>query len=125
MAIFNGPDAPLLFTKNSRAELPIFISGFKNSRPARLVGRIDRLIIQNGQALVVDFKSNAAPPITANDVSAAYQMQLGLYLQAVMRLFPHLSVRAAIYWSANETLMYLENEQLLKATQNFNFTGVP
>ncbi len=122
MAIFNGPDAPLLFGANSRAEVPVFISGFKNGKPARLVGRIDRVIIQNGQALVVDFKSNASPPASQSDVSKAYQIQLGLYLQAFMRLFPQLSVRAAIYWSARGTLMYLDNKQLLDSTRKFNFT---
>ncbi|VAW20553.1 FIG061771: ATP-dependent nuclease subunit A [hydrothermal vent metagenome] len=125
LAIFSGPDAQLLFGKNSRAELPILISGFKNSKPARLVGRIDRLIIQNGQALVVDFKSNATPPANPNDLSLAYKMQLGLYLQAAMRLFPDLSAQAAIYWSASQTLMYLSNKQLLDSTQNFNFIDIP
>ena len=125
LAILSGPDAELLFGPDSRAELPIFISGFKEGKPARLIGRIDRVIIKDGMVLVVDFKSNAAPPLRPEQVSMAYQMQLGLYLQAAMRLFPRFSPRAAIYWSANETLMYLDNKQLLDSTQNFNFTCIP
>jgi len=122
LAIFAGPDAPLLFGANSRPELPIFISGCKEGKPVSLIGRIDRVIIKDGQALVVDFKSNASPPLKSDEVSMAYQMQLGLYLRAAQRLFPALSARAAIYWSANETLMYLDNDQLLDATQKFKFS---
>jgi len=121
LAILSGPESQILFGANSRSELAFFISGFKNGKPARLVGRIDRMIINADQVLVVDFKSNASPPINPDNVSLAYQIQLGLYLQAAMRLFPKRSARAAIYWSANETLMYLENKQLLDSTQKFNF----
>jgi len=121
LAIFAGPNAGLLFGPGSRPELPIFVSGSKNGQPVRLIGRIDRVIVQNDQVLVVDFKSNASPPLKPGDVSTPYRVQLGLYLRAAQRLFPALSARAAIYWSASETLMYLPDELLLEATKKFKF----
>lgn len=120
--ILGGPHGDQLFGANSRAELPIFVFGEKNNRPVQIIGRIDRLVATGDTILLVDFKSNAAPPTEAHLLSQAYKTQMGLYLRCARKLFPALKVSTAIFWTSNENLMALDNDLLLEATRQFNIT---
>jgi ATP-dependent helicase/nuclease subunit A len=119
LAILKGRDSDLLFGVNSRAELPVFVHGTMGNKPIRVIGRIDRVIVEENKVLVVDFKSDAQPALNCDEVSMAYLKQLGIYLRACEKLFPDVAASAAIYWTSNETLMRLPYEKLLQATQEF------
>ena len=51
-----------LFGPNSRAEVPILAQGRRGSQPVTIAGRIDRLLVEPGRVLIVDFKSDANVP---------------------------------------------------------------
>jgi len=118
--ILGGPNAGLLFGKNSRAELPIFVSATKVKKPVRIIGRIDRTIVESDRVLLVDFKSSVKVPESLQNVKRQYLVQMGLYLRCGEKLFPNYKVSTAIYWTQNQSLMPLENSALLKATDKFN-----
>ncbi|HHB82410.1 MAG TPA: hypothetical protein ENK61_02950 [Devosia sp.] len=122
LSILSGPDAKLLFGKNSRAELPIFVYGENDLNPIQIIGRVDRTIVSNDEVLLVDFKSNATPPASELHVSGPYLTQMGLYLRCGQKLFPEHKVSTALYWTSTQNLMMLSNELLLNTTSTFNIT---
>lgn len=120
LSILSGPDAKLLFGANSRAELPIFVLGEKDQKPVQIIGRIDRTIITGDKVLLVDFKSNATPPHSEQQVSIAYLTQMGLYLRCGQKLFPQHKISTALYWTSTQKLMPLHNSHVLEVTSAFN-----
>jgi ATP-dependent helicase/nuclease subunit A len=55
--------------------------------------------------LIIDFKTNHAPPRTAADAPTAYVGQLALYRAVLRKLYPQASVRAALLWTETADLM--------------------
>jgi ATP-dependent helicase/nuclease subunit A len=115
-SILTRADFAHLFGQNSRAEVPILAQGRRNGLPVTIAGRIDRLVVEPGRVLIVDFKSDALAPET---VPAAYLAQLGLYALVAGLLFPGHEVAAAILWTGPESLSNLSSDGLLKAVSDF------
>ncbi len=97
-----------VFAKGGLAEVPIVarvkISG---DRTVAIDGRIDRLVIEPHQLLILDFKSNRPPPDSLADIDASYIRQLALYRRAMLDVFPDRAVRAALLWTEGPNLMEL------------------
>jgi ATP-dependent helicase/nuclease subunit A len=108
-----------IFGPNSRAEVPVLAHGTRNGAPVIIAGRIDRLVVEPGRVLIVDYKSDAVVPATEKDVPAAYLSQIGLYAQIAGQLFPGHEVDAAILWTSLEMLMNLAPERLAQAVTSF------
>lgn len=106
-SILSRPDLAFLFGPDSRAEVPFAADMLRDGQPIRLVGRIDRLVVTDSEVLVVDFKSDANPPVAVENVPPGYVTQLGLYALAARQLFECRAVRTAILWTALESLMFL------------------
>lgn len=105
LAIYAGTYADLLFGPDSRAELPFLLNAQRNGKPVLITGRIDRTIVTDTDVLLVDFKSDAVPADSPEQVGAAYRTQLGLYVLAGKKLFPGRRIRAALFWTQTESLM--------------------
>jgi ATP-dependent helicase/nuclease subunit A len=76
-------------------------------------------VVDDSGVLVVDYKSDAAAPSAPEQVSVAYRTQLGLYALVAHQLFPGRPVRAAILWTALESLMELPPTLLAAAAADF------
>ena len=75
-------------------------------QPAALVsGQIDRLVVTPEEVLIVDFKTNHAPPKTAAEVPRGYIRQLALYRAVLRKLYPERVVRAALLWTETTEMM--------------------
>ncbi len=118
-AILTRPELAPLFAANSRGEVPILAQGTRNGAPVTLAGRIDRLVVAPDRVLIVDYKSDARPPATAETVPAAYLTQLGLYALVATQLFPGRPVQAAILWTELESLMNLPADSLRPRVASF------
>ncbi|MFB2531980.1 double-strand break repair helicase AddA [Paracoccus sp. p3-h83] len=70
-----------------------------------LIGSIDRLSITADRLRIVDYKSNAAVPATADDIPDGLLRQLGAYHAAVTQIYPGRAVELAILWTATGLLM--------------------
>jgi ATP-dependent helicase/nuclease subunit A len=95
-----------VFAEGSRAEVSIVGRLERPGRsPALVSGQIDRLVVTPGEVLIVDYKTNHAPPQAAASSPKAYVRQLALYRAVLRKLYPHLPVRAALLWTETPELV--------------------
>jgi ATP-dependent helicase/nuclease subunit A len=104
-----------VFGHGSQAEVPIVAIIPRPDGagpPLRIVGQIDRLALLEEGALIVDYKTNRAPPRTLEAVAPVYLFQLAAYRLAVREIFPGKPVRAALLWTQGAHLMEIPQETL-------------
>ena len=102
-----------VFAPGSRPEVSIAGRLDRPGRPPALVsGQIDRLVVTSGEVLIVDYKTNHAPPGTAAEAPAGYIRQLALYRDVLQKLYPQLPVRAALLWTETAELMEISTPAL-------------
>jgi ATP-dependent helicase/nuclease subunit A len=102
-----------VFAEGSRAEVPIVGRLELPGRPQTLVsGQIDRLVVTPNEVLIVDFKTNHAPPATTAEAPAAYIHQLALYSAVLVRLYPQRQLRAALLWTETPELIEISASAL-------------
>jgi ATP-dependent helicase/nuclease subunit A len=99
-----------VFAEGSRAEVAMIGRLVLPGRSQALVsGQIDRLVVTKTEVLIVDFKTNHAPPKAAVDAPKAYIRQLALYRGVLSKLYPQLPVRAALLWTETPELMEISS----------------
>ena len=103
--IADGRFAPV-FAPGSRAEVSI-VGRLERpgGRPALVSGQIDRLVVTDSEVLIVDFKTNHAPPSRPEEAPRGYVRQLALYRAVLAKLYPQRLVRAALLWTESAELM--------------------
>jgi ATP-dependent helicase/nuclease subunit A len=95
-----------VFAEDGRAEVAIAGRLTLPGRPQALVsGQIDRLVVTPNEVLIVDFKTNHAPPKAVAEAPRAYVRQLALYRAVLSRLYPQHAIRAALLWTETADLM--------------------
>jgi ATP-dependent helicase/nuclease subunit A len=105
LGLIGDPRFAAVFAQGSRAEAPIVGRLALPGRPALVSGQIDRLAVTADEVLIVDFKTNHAPPRQAEQAPRAYVRQLALYRAVLARLYPQKRVRAALLWTESTELM--------------------
>lgn len=73
-------------------------------------GTIDRLVIEPGRILAIDFKSNAVVPSTATDCPEGVLRQLGAYAYGLQAIYPDHQIETAIVWTRTATLMRVPHD---------------
>jgi ATP-dependent helicase/nuclease subunit A len=95
-----------VFAPGSRAEVPIVGRLDRPGQsPALVSGQIDRLVVTPSEVLIVDYKTNHAPPQKPEDAPQGYVRQLALYRAVLQKLYPQRPVRAALLWTETPDLM--------------------
>jgi ATP-dependent helicase/nuclease subunit A len=106
LALIGNPRFAPVFGAGSRAEVSIVGRLERPGLPPALVsGQIDRLVVTPGEVLIVDFKTNHAPPSLPAESPRGYVRQLALYRAVLEKLYPQLPVRAALLWTETPELM--------------------
>jgi ATP-dependent helicase/nuclease subunit A len=106
LSLIDDPRFGQVFGPGSRAEVSIVGRLERPGRPPALVsGQIDRLVVTPNEVLIVDFKTNHAPPRHPAEAPTGYVRQLALYRAVLARLYPQLPVRAALLWTETPELM--------------------
>ena len=78
-------------------------------------GIIDRLIVNPGHVLAIDFKSNAIVPDKATDCPEGLLRQMGAYALALEQLYPDRQIETAILWTRTARLMLLPHDLVTDA----------
>ena len=76
----------------------------------RLQGVIDRLILTDDSALIVDFKSNAVVPDTPATCPEGLLRQMGAYAAMAAQVYPGRRIDTAILWTRSALLMTLPHD---------------
>ena len=102
-----------VFAPGSRAEVSI-VGRLERpgGTPALVSGQIDRLVVTPSEVLIVDYKTNHAPPKTAAEAPRGYVRQLALYRAVLAKLYPQRAVRAALLWTETPELMEISTPAL-------------
>jgi ATP-dependent helicase/nuclease subunit A len=104
-----------LFGANSSAESSFnaAIAGSKASeQDIRISGQIDRLVVNENEVLIIDYKTNRHVPTKAEDAPVAYIAQLAAYRLSVRPLFAGKTIRCALLWTKQPSLMWLPDTLL-------------
>jgi ATP-dependent helicase/nuclease subunit A len=102
-----------VFAPGSRAEVSIAGRLDRPGRPPALVsGQIDRLVVTPAEVLIVDYKTNHAPPGAAAEAPSGYVRQLALYRAVLGKIYPQLPVRAALLWTETAELVEISTPAL-------------
>lgn len=107
LALLDDPRFAPVFAPGSRAEVSV-VGRLSRPRGGHVLvsGQIDRLVVTDAAVLIVDYKTNHAPPTHAKDAPPAYIRQLALYRAVLAKLYPGRTIRAALAWT--ETLEMME-----------------
>ncbi len=106
LALIGDSRFATVFAPGSRAEVSIAGRLERAGRtPALVSGQIDRLVVSPSEVLIVDFKTNHAPPELAAEAPPSYLRQLALYRAVLQKLYPQRPVRAALLWTERPELM--------------------
>jgi ATP-dependent helicase/nuclease subunit A len=73
----------------------------------RVFGRIDRLVVEDGRVMAVDFKSNRTVPERPEDVPEGILRQMGAYRAALGAIWPERRIEVAVVWTRTARLMPL------------------
>jgi len=107
------PEAAWLFGPDSLGEVTVTIDDAPGR--SRMLGRIDRLVMQPRRVLLLDIKTDAAVLGTPADVPRSYLAQLGAYRAAMTASAPDSAVETAILWTAGPSLMDLPDAAVIAA----------
>lgn len=99
--VFEKKELVELFSKESLAEVPVVgnVDNFIVS------GQVDRLVVTSNAVLIIDFKTNRAPPVEPKDIPLAYVRQMNMYKSLLKNIFPDKNVKCYLLWIENLTLM--------------------
>lgn len=105
----NHPDFTAIFGPGGRSEAAIV-----GTLPGgQLVnGRVDRLIIQPDQVLIVDYKTDRPAPSSADRVETAYWVQMAAYRAVFQSLYPDRPVRCALLYTDGPRLIELSGAEM-------------
>ncbi len=115
LAVLRSPGLAALFGPDSLAEVPIIAEvppPNGKGPPLRIAGQIDRLVVLDDEALLVDYKTNRPPPHEPEQVADAYLLQLAAYKLAVSQCLAVQTVRAAIVWTDGARILEIPAQLL-------------
>jgi len=103
LAVLDTAGLDALFGPGSRAEVPV--AGVVGDRA--VAGQIDRLVVAGDRVLVVDYKTNRAPPVRPGDTPPAYIAQMAAYRAVLKNIYPRKSICCALLWTDGPVMMRL------------------
>ena len=103
LAILAAPGLAPLFAPGSRAEQPV--CGVVGGRVVS--GQVDRLAVTADRVLIADYKTNRAPPETADAVPVTYLRQMAAYRDVLAQLYPGREVACWLVWTDGPLVMPL------------------
>jgi ATP-dependent helicase/nuclease subunit A len=117
MAVLGDPRFAPAFAEGSRAEVSVM--GHVNVRgETRLVsGKIDRIAVEDERVILLDFKTDYAPPKDAADVPNSYLTQMALYRAIVQPLYPAKKVECALLYTGSANLIPLLPKRMDEALE--------
>ncbi|KZK87396.1 ATP-dependent helicase/nuclease subunit A [Pseudovibrio sp. Ad13] len=111
LGTLSNPEFAELFSANGRAEVPIqgMLTG-EDGKPVEIFGLIDRLLVNDKEVIILDFKTNAYVPRSVHEVSETYVAQLAVYRKLLSELYPDRRIRALLLYTSGPHLVEIPVE---------------
>lgn len=110
IAILNHPEFSEFFGEGSMAEVPVTgVVDNSTGRPDIISGQIDRLLVQDNEVWIVDFKSNRPPPRDIDKVPNVYKKQLKAYKTLIQDIYPNHKIKCALLWTDGPFMSVFDN----------------
>ena len=103
-----------IFAPDTLAEVQ-FSTIVKSIGDLPIVGVIDRLVISEDSALVIDFKSNQEVPTSVDEIPLGILKQLGAYAVSMQKVFPKKIIELGIIWTQSAELMKIDVNKALSS----------
>ncbi len=102
-SLLENPSFKMFFSKNSKAEVPLMgeVGG------KIISGQIDRLVEEENQVTIIDFKTNRPAAKSLSEIPNAYWRQMEAYKALVEKIYPDKEVRCGILWTDTAQFMLL------------------
>ncbi|MEP2705624.1 MAG: double-strand break repair helicase AddA [Roseibium sp.] len=125
-AILADPRFVSVFSDKARAEVSLVGTiRSKDGSEVEVSGQIDRLVVEDDRIVIVDYKTNYAPPQTVADVPLEYRAQLCVYKEMLTRIYPDKPVSAYLLWTSTPAMMEIPSEVLDETYQGLRPDGRP
>ena len=99
--LLNNPNFSFVFTKNAKTEVSVM-----GEVDGKIISaQIDRLIINEKNVVVVDYKTNRPAAENMQEVPLVYQKQLKTYCELLRKIYPQKTIEAYILWTNTARLM--------------------
>jgi len=103
--IIHHPEYSPFFAKGSMAEVPV--TGLMDDN--RIVsGQIDRLVIDDNDIWIVDYKTNRPPPVDPANIPSVYRKQLKAYKDTIQEIYPKHTIHCGILWTDGPRFVRLD-----------------
>ncbi|HZK98583.1 MAG TPA: double-strand break repair helicase AddA [Caulobacteraceae bacterium] len=118
LAVLADPVFAPVFAPGSRAEVAIAGGSPRLPPSLRVSGRMDRLVVEKGRVLVIDYKTNRPAPAAIEDCDPLYITQMAIYAAVLAEVFPDRPVEAALVWTDGPRLMAVPEKLMAEALAN-------
>lgn len=119
-AVLRDAQLAHVFSKDTLAEVPV--SAKLGSH--RMHGTIDRLIITDDLAQIIDFKTNRHVPSDPTQCPEGVLRQMGAYAQAIQNIYPNHRVETWVLWTRTCKLMHLPHDIVTDALYRSQYLDV-
>jgi ATP-dependent helicase/nuclease subunit A len=113
--VLNDARFAAVFGPGSRAEVALAGTSVHLPKGLAVSGRVDRLVVDENRALVVDYKTNRPSPDLIEDADPAYLAQMAVYAAVLREVFPGRTVEAALVWTDGPKLMPVPEKVMIEA----------
>lgn len=104
-----------VFGPGSRAEVALAGTSIHLPKGLAVSGRVDRLVVDEGRVLVIDYKTNRPSPDRIEDADPAYLAQMAVYAAVLREVFPGRAIEAALVWTDGPKLMPVPEKVMAEA----------
>ncbi|GLR65532.1 double-strand break repair helicase AddA [Acidocella aquatica] len=108
LAILQNPALAALFGPGSRAEVPL--AGVIGD--VEIGGLVDRLAVTEQRVIIADYKTDRAPPDTAELIPPGYLRQLAAYRAILAQIYPRHAVVCLLIWTQSAVAMQVPDAML-------------
>ena len=119
--IINNPSFEFIFAPETLAEVQ-FSTIVEPLGKLPIVGVIDRLVLSEDSACIIDFKTNREVPSCVDQVPRGILQQMGAYAASMQKVFPEKNIELGIIWTHSAELMKIDVNTALSSIEPIRMT---
>lgn len=102
-----------IFMAGGLSEIPLMVD--LPNLGGRIVGRIDRLVVEPDRIAAIDYKTSRRVPADAADADSAHVQQMAAYREALRHIHPGARIDVALLYTEGPKLIWLPDDVLDRA----------